>query len=280
MQLQGKVAVVTGGGSGIGEAISERFLAEGAHHVVVVDLVAERADAVARRLGERASAVAVDVADEAALSAMVAGVLERHGPIDVFVSNAGYGRQGGVEVPSAAWDQMWRVHVLAHVIAARAVLPAMIANGGGYLLNTASAAGLLTQLDSAVYAVTKAAAVSLGEWLAINHHHQGIRVSVLCPQAVRTAILDSFDGPEDEGGGGRSGPSVASADGVMEADEVAGVVVEAMAAERFLVLPHASVATYVQRKGTDRDRWLAGMRRFADRLFGDGPRPGDRITSS
>jgi NAD(P)-dependent dehydrogenase (short-subunit alcohol dehydrogenase family) len=274
MQLNDKVAVVTGGGSGIGEAIADRFVAEGARHVVVADLHLDRAQEVAGRHGDRASAVAVDVADEAALTAMVESVLDRHGPIDVFVSNAGYGRQGGVELPTEAWDQMWRVHVLAHVVAARAVLPAMIAHGGGYLVNTASAAGLLTQLDSAVYAVTKSAAVSLGEWLAINHHHQGVRVSVLCPQAVRTRILEAFEGPE-----GRSGPSVASGDGVLEAGEVAGMVVDAMAAERFLILPHAEVQTYVERKATDRDRWLAGMRRFADRLFGDGTRPGDRIVS-
>jgi NAD(P)-dependent dehydrogenase (short-subunit alcohol dehydrogenase family) len=207
------------------------------------------------------------VADEAAIAALVERTIDRHGPIDLFVSNAGYGLRGGLELSNDDIDAMWRVHVMSHIYAARAVLPSMIARGQGYLLNTASAAGLLTQMDSLPYAITKAAAVSAAEWLAIAHHHQGIRVSVLCPQAVRTRILESFEGDER--------PSQASGDGVLAPADLAQTVVEALAEERFLVLPHPEVQTYAERKATDRDRWLTGMRRLQDRLFGDQPRPGD-----
>jgi NAD(P)-dependent dehydrogenase (short-subunit alcohol dehydrogenase family) len=273
MELRDKVAVVTGGGSGIGEALAERFLAEGARHVVVADLLGDRATAVAERLGERASGVQLDVSDEAAIVALVEQTLERHGPIDLFVSNAGYGLRGGLEVSNEAIEQMWQVHTMSHIYAARAVLPSMIARGEGYLLNTASAAGLLTQMDSLPYAITKSAAVALGEWLAIAHHHQGIRVSVLCPQAVRTRIAEAFE-PRD-GGAGSPGVGQASQDGVLEPAQLAQTVIECLAAERFLVLPHPEVQTYAERKANDRDRWLAGMRRFGERLAGDRSRPGD-----
>lgn len=279
MQIQDRTVVVTGGGSGIGEALAERALARGARHVVVADLVADRAEQVAARLGDRASALGLDVADEAAVKAAVESVLAEHGPIDVFVSNAGYGKRGGLELTNADFERMWQVHTMAHVYAARAVLPSMIARGEGYLLNTASAAGLLTQMDSVIYAVTKHAAVALAEWIAINHHHQGIRVSVLCPQAVATNILASFDGDDDPTGGATigGGGGQAGSDGVLQPDVVADACLDAVAAERFLVLPHPEVATYFERKATDYDRWLGGMRRYAGRLWGDTPGglPGD-----
>lgn len=263
---------MTGGGSGIGEAVCQRFAADGARHVVVADLDGDRANRVAGELGaERASAVAVDVSDEAAVTAMVEETLDRHGPVDVLFSNAGYVVRGGMELPSEDFDRQWRVHVMAHVYASRAVLPSMIAQGEGYLLNTASAAGLLTQMNSAPYAVSKAAAVSLAQWLAIAHHHQGIRVSVLCPQAVRTNIVA---GVEMEGE-----PATASADGVVEPGYVADLVADAMREERFLILPHPEVETYVKRKADDIDRWLGGMRRFQSRLYGDLPVPGDWIVA-
>ena len=215
--------------------------------------------------------------DEAAIQRLVDDTQNAHGPIDLFVSNAGYVTSAGLEDPNESIQNMWEVHCLAHIYAARAVVPSMIARGEGYLLNTASAAGLLTQIGSMAYSITKAAAVSLGEWLAVTHHHQGIRVSVLCPQAVRTNIITNSpdhqrrdDGDVWEGG-------VASGDGVLEPADVAQLCLEAIRDERFLVLPHAEVATYVERKATDRDRWLAGMRRFQSALHPDGDLPGDAI---
>ena len=268
MELRDKVAVVTGGGSGIGEALAKRFVQEGARFVVVADRDGANAERVAAELGGKGEAAVLDVVDEAATKAMVDGVLERHGPIDLFVANAGYGKAGGLELSNEDFQRMWEVHAMAHVYAARAVLPSMIARGEGYLLTTASAAGLLTQMDSVIYAMTKHAAVALAEWLAINHHHQGIRVSTLCPQAVRTNIM---------GNAARSNNSVrqAAGDGVLEPEQLAQTVIEALAEERFWVLPHPEVATYAKRKNDDVDRWLAGMRRFQARLFGDRPRPGD-----
>ncbi len=269
MLLGDRIAVVTGGGSGIGEALVERFLAEGARHVVVADLHADRAAEVAGRHGDRASSVALDVADEAAVIALVEDTLANVGPIDLFVSNAGYGLRGGLELSNEQIEAMWQVHTMSHIYAARAVLPSMIARGEGYLLNTASAAGLLTQMDSLPYAITKSAAVALAEWLSIAHHHQGIRVSVLCPQAVRTRILESFDVEKDTSG------RQAAGDGILDPAQLAQTVIECLAEERFLVLPHPEVQTYAERKTADRDRWLAGMRRMMDRLFGDRSKPGD-----
>lgn len=276
MELKDRVVVVTGGGSGIGEAIAHRAHSEGASHVVVVDLDGAEAERVAAAIGETATAATVDVSDEAAIVALVEATEAAHGPIGAFVSNAGFVTVAGLEDSNEAIQKMWDVHCMSHIYAARAVVPSMIANGGGYLLNTASAAGLLTQIGSLAYSVTKAAAVSIGEWLSITHHHQGIRVSVLCPQAVRTNIVknspDNVDGDAGDFEGG-----VASGDGVVEPDDVAQLCIEAMRDERFLVLPHPDVATYVERKGTDRDRWLAGMRRFQSALHADGPLPGDAM---
>jgi NAD(P)-dependent dehydrogenase (short-subunit alcohol dehydrogenase family) len=187
--------------------------------------------------------------------------------------------QGGVEEPDEILQALWEVHVLAHVHAARAVLPSMIARGDGYLLNTASAAGLLTQVGSMGYTITKHAAVALAEWLAVTHHHQGIRVAVVCPQAVRTNITANSPDARvaDPSSDGPLG--VASSDGVLEADDVARECIEAIAAERFWVLPHPEVARYVAQKADDIDRWLGGMRRYQARLYGDRPLPGDRLVS-
>ncbi len=276
MELKDRVVVVTGGGSGIGEAIAHATHAEGASHVVVVDLDGREAERVAAAIGERATAAAIDVSDEAAIVALVEATEAAHGPIGAFVSNAGFVTVAGLEDYNEAIQRMWAVHCMSHIYAARAVVPSMIANGGGYLLNTASAAGLLTQIGSLAYSVTKAAAVSIGEWLSITHYHQGIRVSVLCPQAVRTNIVknspDNVDGDAGDFEGG-----VASGDGVVEPDDVAQLCIEALRDERFLVLPHPDVATYAERKGADRDRWLAGMRRFQSALHPDGPLPGDAM---
>ncbi len=284
MELRDRVVVVTGGGSGIGEALAVAAKAEGARHVVVADLAGAQAERVAALVG--GTGVALDVRDEDAIRRLVHNTEDAHGPIDLFVSNAGFVTAAGLEDSNAAIERMWEVHCMAHIYAARAVIPSMAARGEGYLLNTASAAGLLTQIGSMAYSITKAAAVSLAEWLAVSHHHQGIRVSVLCPQAVRTNIL--VNSPDFHGHGldhdagtavEPAGGGVASGDGVLEPADVAALCIDAIRDERFLVLPHPEVATYVQRKATDRDRWLAGMRRFQQALHPDGVFPGDAITA-
>jgi NAD(P)-dependent dehydrogenase (short-subunit alcohol dehydrogenase family) len=260
MDLAGKVAVVTGGGNGIGEAMCRAFAAEGAKGVAVADLDGDGAERVAADLkagGADAFAVTTDAGNESDVQALVAATEERFGPIDLFAANAGIMVIGGVEVPDKHWERIWNVNVQSHIYAARAVLPSMLERGEGYLLHTASAAGLLTQLGSAPYSVTKHAVVALAEWLSITHGDAGIKVSCLCPQAVATNMVGSRRRPTaDEPGKGTAG-----ADGVLEADEVAAMVVAGLAAEEFLILPHPEVATYEQRRATDRERWLRGMRR-------------------
>jgi len=270
-----KVVVVTGGGSGIGAALAKAMANAGARHIVVADINLKNAQAVAEEIDGIAELV--DVSKEEQIIQLVNSVENRYGPIDIFCSNAGYVTNAGLEDTNERITQMWEVHVMAHVYAARAVLPQMIANGGGYLLNTASAAGLLTQIGSLAYSVTKGAAISLAQWLAITHHHQGIRVSVLCPQAVRTGIIanspDTVVGEEaewEEGG-------VASSDGILEPDSVAQDCIAAISDERFLVLPHEQVVDYMKYRAEDIDRWLNGMRRFQEKLYEGGPLPGDIV---
>jgi len=252
VKLAGKHAVVTGGANGIGRALAQKFAAEGAS-VVVADLDIERARELASKID--GLAVAVDVGDESSLRALVERAERANGPIDLFCSNAGIGFFGGIEVANEDWQKIWDVNVMAHVYAARAVLPSMLERGKGYLLNTASAAGLLTQVESACYSTTKHAAVGFAEWLAVTYGDRGIAVSVLCPQAVRTAMTADF-----ENGG------VAGVDGMIEPEEVADCTVEAIGEERFLILPHPTVEKYLQNKVNGYDRWLAGMRRLRARF--------------
>jgi NAD(P)-dependent dehydrogenase (short-subunit alcohol dehydrogenase family) len=252
MNVEGKHVVVTGGASGIGRALARRFSAEGARAVVVADLDGNGAESVAAEFG--GIGLRVDVADEAAVKSLVARAEAANGPIDLFCSNAGIGVHGGFDVPDAEWTKIWNINLMSHVYAARAVIPGMIARGGGYLLNTASAAGLLTQIGSAPYAVTKHAAVAFAEWLSITHGDEGIVVSVLCPQAVRTAMT-----------AGMVNGGVAGVDGMMEPEQLADSVIAGLADERFLILPHDSVLTYMQRKTGDYDRWLSGMRKLQAR---------------
>jgi len=256
MRAEGKLIVVTGAASGIGRSMAQRFARDGARRVVVADLDGEGAARVADEIGGAAVSVATDVSREGEVRALIEDTEERWGPIDLFCSNAGIFTRGGLETPQATWDRMLDVNFMAQVYVARHLVPRMVARGGGYLLVTASAAGLLSQIGSVTYAVTKHAALALAEWIAITHGDEGMKVSVLCPQAVRTPMLTSGEG------------SVATVDGVMEPDDVAGAVVEALEGERFLVLPHAEVAEYVRRKGEDRDRWLSGMRRLQARYRG------------
>lgn len=262
MHVKDKVVVVTGGADGIGAALARRFAREGARVVVVADRNGEGARAVAAEIG--GEAVTLDVSDGQAMAAMVADIEARHGGVDLFCSNAGVGggdpdRRNAASSPDTDWLRAWEVNVMAHVHAARAVIPGMQARGGGYLLNTASAAGLLSQIGGAVYSTTKHAAIGFAESLAITHGDQGIKVSVLCPQGVDTAMLRQGDAA--------SQPQ--NLDGVLTPDEVAESVVQGLAAETFVILPHPVVLTYMQRKAADYDRWLGGMRRLRARMFGD-----------
>ena len=269
MDITDRIAVVTGAGSGIGRPLAVRLIARGARHVVCTDLSGDNAQETANMIGDKASAQALDVGDEAAIEALVKRVEAEVGGIDLFVSNAGYGQRGGLDLPTADWMRMMNVHTWSHLAAARAVIPGMIARGGGYLLSTASAAGLLTQMDSGPYAVSKHAAVAFAEWVSINYADQGIGVSVLCPQAVRTNIIGNAVRPKDapEPPKITSNSGQASQDGVLEPDDVADACIDCIIEERFLVLPHPEVETYFQRKASDYDRWLGGMRRFKQKLL-------------
>ena len=250
MEIEGRIAVITGGGGGIGSAVARKWMAEGARHVVVVDRNEETARAVGKEIG--CLGVGLDVTDESAIAGLVERVEREIGPIDIFFSNAGAGAGGGLEAPNADWQAQWELHVMAHVYAARAVVPAMTARREGYLIQTASAAGLLAAVGSAPYSVTKAACIKLAEVLAIAHGDDGIGVAVLCPQGVNTAMA-----PRQLGDGGT--------DGIVEPEFVADMVTEALRDGRFLILPHPAVQTYVERKATDPERWLQGMRRLRRR---------------
>ena len=255
MELDGKNVVVTGAGSGIGAALARRFAAEGAK-VTVADLNDQAAEAVAREID--GLAVTVDVSKEDQIKSLVWTAKQQNGPIDLFFSNAGVPGPGGgpLEAPDDAWQTTWDVNLMAHVWAARAVLPDMLERGEGYIASTASAAGLLTQISAAAYSVTKSAAVSLAEWLAITYGDQGIRVSVLCPQGVRTPMLDHAIEEDPVG----SVPLIEG--GLLEPDDVAESVVAGLRAERFLILPHEVVAGHMALKATQPDRWIGGMRKL------------------
>jgi NAD(P)-dependent dehydrogenase (short-subunit alcohol dehydrogenase family) len=257
MDIKDKVVIVTGGASGIGLALCEAFAAQGARGVVVADLDGAGASQVAGTIG--GIGVAVNVADEADVQRLVQTATERFGQVDLFCSNAGVIVRADEDASNEHWQRHWDVNVMAHVYAARAVLPQMLARGEGYLLHTASAAGLLSQVNAAPYSVTKHAAVAFAEWLSIAYGERGIRVSCLCPQGVRTPMLRSADGG--------SRPSFL-ADGALSAPQVAQAVVEGLRKEEFLILPHAEVLGFFQRKAADYERWLRGMRRLRDKVVG------------
>ena len=253
MELRNKIIVITGGSGGIGKAMARAFLREGAKAVMLGDLNEGLVKQAAAEIG--CDGMACDVTNETQIAALVETTETKHGPIDVFCSNAGAGGSGLLtDAHNDVWQRQWELHVMAHVYAARAVLPGMIERGSGYLMNTASAAGLLAALGSGPYTVTKAAAVKLAEFLAITHGDDGIAVSVLCPQGVNTAMA-----PRSLGDG--------QTDGIIEPSALADTVVDAMREERFHVLPHPEVEEYVRRKGDNIDRWLHGMQRLRKRTI-------------
>jgi NAD(P)-dependent dehydrogenase (short-subunit alcohol dehydrogenase family) len=253
MELKDKIVVITGGSGGIGKAMAKAFLNEGAAGIMLADLDAAAVAQAAADIG--CNGMACDVTDEAQVAALVAATEDQYGQVDVFCSNAGAGGNGLLtDAANEVWQQQWELHVMSHLYAARAVLPGMIERGEGYLLNTASAAGLLAALGSGPYTVTKAAAVKFAEFLSITHGDDGIKVSVLCPQGVNTAMA-----PRSLGDG--------QTDGIIEASALAQTVVETMREERFHVLPHPEVEEYVRRKGDNVDRWLLGMQRLRKRTL-------------
>jgi NAD(P)-dependent dehydrogenase (short-subunit alcohol dehydrogenase family) len=247
MQIKDKVAVITGAANGIGEALARRFHKEGARAIVVCDIDGAGAQRVAKEIG--GFGLRVDVGKESEIQNLVHEAESRYGGIDLFCSNAGIFIPGGIEAPNEDWARMRDIHVMAHIYAARAVLPKMLERGHGYLLQTVSAAGLLTSMESAIYAVTKHASLALAEWISMTYGDRGIRVSAICPQGVRTNML-------------MQDPNNFLMEGSVSADQVADAVIEGLADERFLILPHPDVAEYFRRKSSDYDRWLRGMRRL------------------
>ena len=258
MDVRDKVVVVTGGGSGIGAALCRRFAGDGAAAVVVADLHADTAAAVGEEIGGVAEAV--DVCDASAVAALVDRTIDRFGRIDLFCSNAGITTGVELDDPDDLWHRAYELHVMAHVYAARAVLPGMLERGSGYLLNTASAAGLLTSPGDAPYAVTKHGAVAFAEWLALTYGDRGIGVSVLCPLGVATPML-----MQPLAAGNAGAQAVAASGQILSPAQVADAVVAALAAETFLILPHPEVGTFWAQKAADPDRWLAGVRRLVSR---------------
>jgi NAD(P)-dependent dehydrogenase (short-subunit alcohol dehydrogenase family) len=255
MQVKDKIVVVTGAASGIGKALASRFDAEGAQRIVAVDIDEAGAHTTADELG--CIAMPADVSSESDIARVIESTEGDIGPIDLFCSNAGIGMGADLQAPNSEWQRSWDVNLMSHVYAARYLVPRMAARGGGYFLNTVSAAGLLNQIGGAAYAVSKHAAIGFGEWLAITHGHEGIKVSLLCPQAVRTAMT-----------GDGAATAAASVDGLMEPEVLAASVVEGLRDERFLILPHPQVLEYMRRKTADYDRWIGGMSRLMRRLAG------------
>lgn len=257
MELNEKVIVVTGGGSGIGAAMARRFAEERPKAIVVADIDLDAATNIADEVG--AFAVLTDVSDAEANRDLIEGTEDRFGPIDLFCANAGIGVVGDEQSDPATWDRMWGINVMSHVHAARNLIPSWTARGEGYFLATVSAAGLLTNLKAAQYSVTKHAALSFAEWIAVTYGDAGVKVSALCPQFVNTPLLTDSEAFKALGG-----------NHTLEPEDVADVVVAGLAEEKFLILPHPEVEQYFQNKANDYDRWLGGMRKLQRTVFPDG----------
>ncbi len=260
MQIRDKIIVVTGAGGGIGKALVKKFCAEGAKAVVAVDINAETTAQTAADFG--CFAMCADVSKEDDVIRIIEDTENDIGPIDLYCNNAGVAIGASEQSSTSEWQLSWEVNVLSHVYSARHLVPRMIQRGGGYFLNTASAAGLLNQIGGAAYGTTKHAAVGFAEWLALTYRHQSIKVSLLCPQAVHTAMTANADDPATQAAG---------TDGMMEPDQLADIVVEHLARDAFLILTHDEVKVYMQRKSADYDRWIGGMNRLLQKLTGAAP---------
>lgn len=256
MELENKIIVITGAGSGIGRALAVRFKAQGARQIVAVDINGDDARATAEMTDGVAMTADVSVEDD--IVRIIEDTETEIGPIDLFCSNAGVGVGPDLNSPNSDWQISWDVNLMSHVYAARHLVPRMVARGGGYFLNTASAAGLLNQVGAAAYGVTKHAAIGFGEWLAIHHQHQGIKVSMLCPQAVRTAMTAADN----------DATAAASSDGMIEPEQLAETVVEELRNEPFLILPHPMVLEYMRNKTSNYDRWIGGMNKLMRKITG------------
>ena len=256
MELQDKIVVITGAGSGIGRALAVRFHAEGAKQIVCADINLDNAQQTADMIA--GVAMMADVSREQDTARIIEDTETSIGPIDLFCCNAGVGLGQSIDSPNTEWQAIWDINVMSHVYAARHLVPRMVKRGGGYFLNTSSAAGLLNQIGGAAYGVTKHAAVGFGEWLAIHHQHEGIGVSMLCPQAVRTAMT-AVD---------NDAVAAAANNGMIEPEELADTVVEDLRKESFLILPHPIVREYMQNKTSNYDRWIAGMNKLMRKITG------------
>jgi NAD(P)-dependent dehydrogenase (short-subunit alcohol dehydrogenase family) len=256
VEVKDKIIVITGGGSGIGRALAVRFHAEGAKKIIAVDINLGNAEGTAQMVG--GIAMMADVAVEADIQRVIEDTESTVGPIDIFCSNAGVGMGENIDSPNEEWQAIWDINVMSHVYAARHLVPRMVSRGGGYFLNTSSAAGLLNQIGGAAYGVTKHAAVGFGEWLAIHHQHEGIKVSMLCPQAVRTAMT-AID---------NDAVAAAASNGMIEPEELAETVVEELRKESFIILPHPIVLEYMRNKTTNYDRWIGGMNKLMRKITG------------
>ena len=260
MNIEGKIALITGAGSGIGAALARRFANEGAGAVIVTDINGSGAREVAGTIG--GEAYELDVTDESATAALVKGLEKRHGRIDVLCLNAGVATDGSIDAPNDAWQRTWDVNVMAHIYATRHVLPGMLDRGAGYIVTTASAAGLLTNIGAAPYSVTKHAAVAFAEWLSVTYGRSGIKVSCLCPMFVDTPMLGAFSEHSGEMRNWVEGLAI-------DVEDVATNVMDGMERESFLILPHPIVLEYFQRKALDYDRWIDGMQDLNERMSGE-----------
>lgn len=262
MEIGAKVVVITGGASGIGAAMARRFAEEGAEAVIVTDIDGDGAAEVASGFG--GIAFELDVTDERQTRRVLATIEGSFERIDLLCLNAGIATGGTLDTANDAWQKTWEINVMAHIYATRYALDAMLARGSGYILTTASAAGLLTNLDAAPYAVTKHAAVALAEWISVTYGDRGIKVSCLCPQFVDTPMLQAFSRD--------SAPMKEWVEDLaISPDGVAEAVVEGIRLEEFLILPHPEVREYFLNKATDYERWLAGMRKLQGRLVTSPP---------
>lgn len=256
MELQDKIIVITGAASGIGKALAIRFKAEGAKQIVAVDINIDGAQATADLIG--GVAMSADVSKEDDIARVIEETEAQIGPIDLFCSNAGVGMAESLDSSNREWQMSWDINVMSHLYAARHLVPRMVARGGGYFLNTSSAAGLLNQIGGAAYGVTKHAAVGFAEWLAIHYQHQGIKVSLLCPQAVRTLMTENAN----------DATAAAASNGMIEPEELAESVVEGLRNESFVILPHPVVLDYMRNKTANYDRWIGGMNKLMRKITG------------